>query len=363
MADVVHVHIGAPKTGTTYLQDRLYLNRSVLEGHGVTYPVGLHRDHFGAAIDLTERPWGDIGENMEGRWDSLAAKVRRVSGHVVISHELFAAATLDQVKRAMRGLGDAEIHVVYSQRDLARQIPSEFQESAKHRRAKSFASYLMRVQTEPRRNPDWWFWRSHSLPDVLNRWTQGLPPEQVHLVTVPQSRGEGESLWERYCRALAVDPAWLPEDSRRTNPSLGIDETVLLRRLNRRLRKAGLEQESYDAIVRGLLIQGQLAKKGDVRRITVPPSSYDWIDEVTDEWVEWVRASGIDVVGDLEDLRSVRPAPDATWANPDRPRPKLVNKAAMKALETLVLELAERPDPSQSATARIGRLAKHLRGQ
>ena len=92
-----------------------------------------------------------------------------------------------------------------------------------------------------RRNPEWWFWRSHSLPDVLNRWTQGLPPERVHLVTVPQSGHEGETLWERYCRAFAIDPSWAPDDSPRRNPSLGIDETILLRRLNRRLRKAGLE--------------------------------------------------------------------------------------------------------------------------
>lgn len=363
MAEVVYVHIGAPKTGTTYVQDRLYLNRATLEEHGVTYPVGLHRDHFGAALDLTEKPWGHLGESMEGRWESLAAKVRRASGHVIISHELFAAATLDQVKRAMRDLGNAQIHIVYSQRDMARQIPAQFQESVKHRYKQPFARYLARAMEHPRRNPEWWFWRSHSLPDVLNRWTQGLPPEQVHLVTVPQRGSEGEPLWERYCRALAIDPAWAPEDSPRHNPSLGIDETVLLRRLNRRLRKAGIEQEHYDTIVRGLLVQRNLAKKADGRRITIPPSAYDWVDEVTDEWVDWVRAAGIDVVGDLDDLRAVRPDPGKRWADPDRPKPVLVNKAALKALEILVLELAERPDPSQSPSARIGRLARHLRGQ
>jgi hypothetical protein len=363
MAEVVYIHIGAPKTGTTYLQDRLYLNRSTLDDHGVTYPVGLHRDHFGAALDLTEKPWGQLGENMDGRWDSLAAKVRRASGHVVVSHELFAAATLEQVKRAMRDMGDAEIHVVYSQRDMARQIPAQYQESAKHRSTQTFAAYVEKCMTRSRRNPDWWFWRSHSLPDVLNRWTQGLPPERVHLVTVPQQGHAGESLWERYCRALALDPAWAPEDSQRANPSLGIDETILLRRLNRRLRKAGLEQEHYDAIVRGLLAQQNLAKRGTSRKITMPPSTYDWVDEVTDEWIDWVRAAGIDVVGDLDDLRAVRPDPDSAWANPDKPKPALVNKAAMKALEILVLELAERPDPAQSPTAKVARLAKHLRGQ
>jgi hypothetical protein len=361
MAAVVYIHIGAPKTGTTYLQDRLYLNRSLLDDHGVTYPVGLHHDHFGAALDLTEKPWGQIGENMEGRWDSLAAKARRASGHVIISHELFAGATLEQVKKAMGDLGNAEVHIVYSQRDMARQIPAQYQESAKHRSSETFEHYLERCRTRSRRNPEWWFWRAHSLPDVLNRWTQGLPPERVHLVTVPQRGHVEESLWERYCRALAIDPAWAPEDSVRSNPSLGIDETILLRRLNRRLRKAGLEQEHYDAIVRGLLVQQNLAKKGDTRTITVPPTAYDWIDEVTDEWIDWVRAAGIDVVGDLEDLRARRP--EEPWEDPDKPKPVLVNKAALKALEILVLELAERPDPAQSPTARIGRLARHLRGQ
>ncbi len=363
MAEVVYVHIGAPKTGTTYLQDRLYLNRSTLDDHEVTYPIGLHRDHFGAALDLTEKPWGNLGESMEGRWDSLAGRVRRANGQVVISHELFAAATLEQVKKARRDLGGAEIHVVYSQRDMARQIPAQYQESAKHRSPQMFRRYLKRVTESPRRNPDWWFWRSHSLPDVLNRWSQGLPADRVHLVTVPQDRDTEDSLWQRYCRALDLDPAWLPEDSQRSNPSLGIDETILLRRLNRRLKKAGLEREHYDAIVRGLLVQQNLAKKHKSRAITIPPWAYDWVDEVTEEWVDWIHASGIDVVGDVADLRARRPDPDEAWENPDKAKPKLVNKASMRALEILVLELAERPDPAQAPSARFGRLARHLRGQ
>jgi hypothetical protein len=38
MTRVVHLHIGAPKTGTTYLQDRLRLNVAALGRHGVTVP-------------------------------------------------------------------------------------------------------------------------------------------------------------------------------------------------------------------------------------------------------------------------------------------------------------------------------------
>ena len=58
----VYLHIGAPKTGTTYLQDRLARNTRSLSSHGVTLPTrspvvspGLF--HFRAALDeadLTE---------------------------------------------------------------------------------------------------------------------------------------------------------------------------------------------------------------------------------------------------------------------------------------------------------------------
>ena len=55
MADVVHLHVGAPKTGTTYLQGRLHHNREALARHGVHYPSGLRQDMFVGALDLIDR--------------------------------------------------------------------------------------------------------------------------------------------------------------------------------------------------------------------------------------------------------------------------------------------------------------------
>ena len=96
--------------------------------------------------------------------------------------------------------------------------------------------------------------------------------------------------------------------------------------------------------------------------MTLPPHAFDWAEEVAEEWTEWVRGSGIHVVGDLEDLRPRRPAPDATWENPDRPRPGKVGDATMDALVTVVMELASRPDPERSPVSRLARAAKRLRG-
>jgi len=72
MSRVVYLHVGAPKTGTTYLQDRLALNKAELARHGVHYPLQLHASQFrpvdqpgvvvilgagnGAAFDRTSTP-------------------------------------------------------------------------------------------------------------------------------------------------------------------------------------------------------------------------------------------------------------------------------------------------------------------
>src|SRR3954453_8042452 len=248
MVDVVYLHVGAPKTGTTYLQAGLYANRALLAEHGVNYPVGVQADMFRPAVDLTDRRWA--GLDTRGEWDPLVARVRRASDTAVVSHEILSGATRHQVARVMADFADAEVHVVYSARDIGRQLSAEWQESLKYRRRGSFKRYLRRAQSEPRRDPSLWFWRAHALPDVLNRWTQGLPPERVHLVTVPHGEAPADELWQRYCRAFGIDPEWAPLEASRANPSLGIDEAALLRKLNKRLKRTGLGSAAYAELVR-----------------------------------------------------------------------------------------------------------------
>ena len=75
MSRVVHLHIGAPKTGTTYLQDRLMLNAASLSRHGVTVPgprTGrTDTFHFRAALDLLDQDWGGAPGHAKGAWDGM----------------------------------------------------------------------------------------------------------------------------------------------------------------------------------------------------------------------------------------------------------------------------------------------------
>jgi len=359
MSRVVYLHVGAPKTGTTYLQDRLLLNRSSLARHGVHYPQApTQRSHFRPALDLLGVPWGGLQHEVGGEWDNLVARVRRLSGTVVISHEILAAAKPAQVRRVLDGLAGSEVHLVYSARDLARQVPAEWQEGIKHQRKIGYARFIAKVQRARRRKPTLWFWRVQSLPDVLRRWARTLPPERVHVVTVPQPGAPRDLLWLRYCAAFGIDPAWAPEESERENVSIGAAETYLLRRLNRRIRRAGLDSENYRRLIREAVVHRRLAKRPAATRVTLPPAMFGWAAEIAEEWVTAVERAGYHVVGDLADLRPVPPPPDRPWCDPDHPPAEEVVDAAIESIVALALEAAAAPDP---LTRRVLRTARRLR--
>jgi hypothetical protein len=362
MSRVVYLHVGAPKTGTTYLQDRLAANSESLADHRVHFPRGpLGREagqsHFRAALDLLDRDWGGPPGHAAGYWDALVRKVRRTRGTVVISHEILAAAPAEKVAKAMADLEDSEVHVVLSSRDVARQLPAFWQETIKQGRRWTFQKFLATAQADE----DLWFWRSQSVTSVLGRWGAGLEPERVHLVTVPQPGASRDVLWQRFCTVFGIDPAWAPAESDRVNPSMGIAETALIRRLNRRLGRRGLTEHHHTTLVREMLAHQALAGR-EGRKATLPPDLYPWATQIAERWIEWAEGSGIDVVGDLDDLRPVPPAPEARWTDPDRPDQGRLVTAALDALVAMTEEASSRPDPDDQLSARMTRAARRLRG-
>ena len=196
--------------------------------------------------------------------------------------------------------------------------------------------------------------------EVVHGNIHGLPPEQIHLVTVPQSGAPRDLLWQRYCEAFGIDPVWAPAESSRENVSIGTAETALVRKLNRRLRKAGLPGEDYRRLVRQLVVHETLAQRTDMTRATLPPSAYPWVEEIAQEWVDWVEGSGIHVIGDVADLRPVRPPEDVVWRDPDKPRRRDMVDAALDAMVALTLEAASRPDPDDQLSAKLGRPKAHI---
>ncbi len=365
MSRRVLLHVGTPKTGTSHLQDVLFRNRDRLRQQGFLYAAERFDAHFLAALDLMQLPWGGLENEAVGAWDALAGEVREFLAEpgertAIISHEILATASLAQVARALASLGypDIEVHVVLSIRDLVRQIPAEWQENVKHRRELPYGKFLDQVR-DPDRNSaiGAWFWGVQEIPDILDRWAADLPPERVHLVTVPRPGGPRDLLWERFSATFGLDDLELDVEPERANPSLGVPETTAVRRINVKANKL-VPPAAYRPLVRELIAHRTLSQRTDSPRLTLPPEDYGWVAELQQQWTDVIRERGYDVVGDLDDL--IGDPPPTTYADPDAPDEAQVADAALDAVTALLVENARLVRVEQDLRAELDGTRREL---
>jgi len=350
----VYVHVGAPKTGTTFLQEVLWKNRKALADSGVCYPLRRPGEHFAATMDLRQMSWaGERKPEWEGAWERLAARVRAWDGPTaVISNELLGGASVEQVTTAVESLAPAQVHVVFTARDLARQLPSDWQEQVKHRREMTLEEFVTDCVEEGSHGRfGEAFWRLHDVLAVLGRWGAQLPAAHIHVVTVPQPGAPAGLLWERFAGVLGLDPAGFDTQVARSNTSLGVVECELLRRVNRGLR-GRLAPQHYDPVIRVNLAGSVLAGLGGSRPL-LPPRRYAWAVQHSARVVAGIRAAGYSVAGDLDELM---PLP-ANAQEPVHVSDEDLLHSAVAAVAGLLVELEpmrERLDRRGEKTATAG---------
>lgn len=353
------MHVGTPKSGTTFLQELLWESRPALAEAGVRYPGEHPAAHFHAVLDAQQRSFhGHLDPGVPGAWGRLVAEARAHEGTTVVSHELFGDLTEEEVARVLADLDFAEVHVVVTVRDLARQLPAVWQEDLKNRHSLPFGDFLEVVRPgsgrpdEQRPAADTTeghaeaFWLRQDVPAVLRRWGAGLPAGRLHVVTVPAQGGDPALLWERFAAVVGVDPAVATLPSGRCNPSLGRAESELLRRLNERLGYS-VEWPLYAARVTHGPAVGALAGRPGSARLTLPARDRGWVRAAADAAVAELTALGCRVSGDLADLRV--PAEGLDGDRPvDQPvEPAELLEAALDAMAALLPV----PAPVAPATA------------
>lgn len=367
-------HVGTPKSGTSYLQDRLALNRDAVREAGLDYVSTRSGDHFEAALDLMGVAWGGAEKDAVGEWDALVARAVGGGTDVLVSHEILAMADAAAAERAVASFPGTEAHVVLTLRDLGRQVPAEWQENVKHRARRSYASFLTRIQRQYDDPASDRFWRVQHVPHVLDTWSQVVPPERIHVVTVPPPGAPRDLLWRRYTTAIGLAEDAAPTDSRTANASLGSAETALLRRLNAELPPTGLAREPYVQWVREGVVREVLGRTKRSAPISVPPALRGWVDDLARAWDADLRGRGLVVHGDLDDLRPRwETATDDPWPDPDEPDLEAALAAAVDALAWTIraaaaLEVpppvaAPGEDPAPAPAPWKTRVARALRGR
>ena len=297
MARRVFVHPGLPKTGTTYLQSLLWANRAALAEQDVLYPGRAPRQHMWASMVVREHPGvANRQPAVASSWSGLLEQLAEWPGTGLVSHEFFGAATAAQAAAALEALGDAEVHLVVTARDVLTVATSYWQEYVKH----GFAGADLDEFPPPTQPWDEWGWPAIDLEGVLRRWAPGLPPERVHVLVVPGSEAPREALLHEFAAVLGVDATGFTTTRARENGSLGVVEVELLRRIGRELDgfSAAIDRGVW---IRSYLSQGKLVPRRGERFL---PSS-ERVAELrgsAERAVAHVRDAGFTVHGDLDRL-------------------------------------------------------------
>lgn len=298
------LHVGAPKTGSTYLQSVLWRNRDALLDAGVHVLGDNQGQHHRASRDLREARFDPIdpGVDWTGAWDRMAQWAADSPARtVVISEERLAALTPAQVRRAAESLAPRGVHMVYVTRNLPGLLPSEWQEYVKHGTASTYADWAGAVLASRDEGPGAWFWMVHDLESVVSRWATSVPLESIHVITMPPSDGPRDELWRRFCTVLRVDPGVATDLEIVANPSLGLAGAEALRRVNAAL-PAGLPQWHRIGIVRDLLANRILNPLSPPGRPALPPGLADEVMDRAERTQHLLPDLGCDVIGDPDDL-------------------------------------------------------------
>ena len=335
MAERVYLHIGLPKTATTYLQRILWKHRDQMRGEGLLLPGDARREHLWASRIL-RREWveNDLSEAQRTAWDRLLLEMADWPGRALVSHEFFAAASTEQAQLVVEQLAPAEVHVVVTAREPLGLFAASWQEALKNRETTPMSDYGRDESDDP---ADIWNWRTLDLRLVLQRWAPAggpVAPEHVHVLPLPGKDAPREQIWHSFAGLLGLDPGGYDLSGAFANESMGVVEAETLRRVNEHLG------DFTKAIDKGTYIRTFL---GDERLVPRGGERYrpgqDQIDDCRRrgrEAVAFVREHGYDVVGELDNLL----VPDKL---PERRRPDSVTDAevAQVAVELVATMLGD----------------------
>ena len=311
---VVFLHIGAMKTGTTFLQNLMRKNEEHLAAVGYLLPGEHWGDEVRAVRDALGggRGYPATAPSKAGEWAAMARRMVEHRGTAsILSMEFLSVANPRRARRVLRALEAAEVHVILTVRDATSTIQAQWQTDVRNSYQVAWPDYMKGVRRAAGRLEGRFgrfsrntalrsFVRAQDINYILGTWGRYLPPERIHLVTVP-SGSDKMLLWERFAGVIGVDPGVCSDLPSQANESLGYASTELIRRLNMELGR--LPHTAYNPTILDYLAMRVLSGRRDQEALArldrrTFEFGLDWNDRVRHAIV----AAGVDLVGDLHEL-------------------------------------------------------------
>lgn len=357
----IFLHIGAPSTGTTYLQRLMIANKDALAEAGCLFPGDRWEDVVRAVRDVMGTTAHDarLRAETEGAWERLSREMLAYDGgSVVLSMEFLCFADPEVAARIVDSLADAEVHVVLTVRDTASVIRSQWQTSCRNGSKVPLQRLLWALRSTldseepPDNRPVRMITRALGIPRMLETWIPLVGPKRVHVITVPTASADPDLLWKRFAKVVGVNPSVGAEKSVHANPSLGLPSSELLRMVN--IALGDVHRIEYRRVVKATLARDVLGGLADAEpKVTLNRPgrnlSARWNQRVRDAIAE----SGVRVVGSLDDLPTER-APETAPTELAKPSDEQLVAAAAHAsaqMATVVADLRDKVAAARAAVA------------
>ena len=174
-----------------------------------------------------------------------------------------------------------------------------------------------------------WFWGVQEIPDILDRWGHDLPPERVHLVTVPPPGGRRTCCGSGSAEAFGLDrPRPRPRGrarqpvARRARDRADAPDQLARPTARSSRRATGRWSASCSPTRR--------CRAGPARpRLALPPDVHPWAQELAGAWIDEIKDARV-----RRRRRPRRPGrrrrPPQPYADPDQPDEGEVADAARR---------------------------------
>lgn len=352
--DVVLLHIGPHKTGTTTLQGAFVSAREKVARHGVHY-AGRRRQPYLAILSVTGAP-GRPGDppRTEKHWRKLVSEVGAASAagqRVVISSERCADAGPEAIRRMVDELGGPRVHILVTLRPFAKILPSHWQQAVQNGLETPYDEWLDRTLNVPRaESPSGRFWLRHAHDELIERWAAVVGADKVTVLVLDENDRE---MYLRSVESMLDLPRGIlvPEEAL-VNRSLTLGEVEVIRVINGEYKRQQWPGSAYARFVRLGIIASMQERKpapGEARIVT-PDWAQDCAAGIGAAAAQKIEALGVNVIGDLTSLAAISKSSTGASEQPgeDPDVPAVVAGRALAA--TIAAALADEPAGEPEAT-------------
>ena len=176
-----YLHVGLPRSGCGFLESALAEHAEALAEVGIRHPAVSPEEMLRAAVEIRRdhHAWGYQRREVEGTWAEICRRARKGRSDVILSHELLAGCTPDQIDLLLDALSGFEVHAVITSRDPDSQLATAA--------------------------------GGEDLGEVAARWARALrSAARVHVLVVPPHAEAASAVWLSLGELVGFDATRLP---------------------------------------------------------------------------------------------------------------------------------------------------------